>query len=316
MKKILLFALSICVLLSGCGVDTSNVGNNNDQNSFKSTVLEVNENSILVEPLEGEDVLKSADRISVSVTEIDFPDNLTEGDIVEIIYSGGIMESYPAQVGGVISINLVTESVDGDEKFDRRPMIMINGELYYDTGSESDLGPRCGTMDGEITSTVDSTEIPTENNQSNFGQGYGYQRIGEYSIDVYMNDKWIRFEKELNNFDGVSMEVIEASSTSAKLEIINSTDLEVIFGEDYDLQVIQNGKWSSLPYLIENWAFNSIGYEVLKDKPAIWEVDWTVFHGELSPGTYRIVKSVMDFRESGDYTNYHLAAEFTIAETK
>ena len=28
---------------------------------------------------------------------------------------------------------------------------------------------RCGTMDGEITSTVDGTEIPTEDNQSNFG---------------------------------------------------------------------------------------------------------------------------------------------------
>ena len=30
-------------------------------------------------------------------------------------------------------------------------------------------------MDGEITSTVDGTEIPTEDNQSNFGSGFGYQ---------------------------------------------------------------------------------------------------------------------------------------------
>ena len=34
---------------------------------------------------------------------------------------------------------------------------------------------RCGNMDGEITSTVDGTEIPTEDNQSNFGSGFGYQ---------------------------------------------------------------------------------------------------------------------------------------------
>lgn len=315
MKKIVLFALSICVLLSGCGIGSSNAGNDNDQSSFKAAVLEINENSILVEPLEGEDVLRSADRVSVSTTGIDISDDLAEGDIVEIIYSGGIMESYPAQIGSVISINIVTESVEGGELSDRRPMVMIGGELYYDTGKESDLGPRCGTMDGEITSTVGSTEVPTKDNQSNFGEGYGYQYLGEYSIDVYMNDKWIRFEKELNNFNGVSMKVIEASGTSAKLEILNTTDLVVMFGEDYNLQVLQNGKWSSIPYLIDNWGFNSIGYEALKDKPYTWEVDWTVFHGELSPGTYRIVKSVMDFRASGDYTNYHLASEFTITES-
>lgn len=315
MKKILLFVLSICVLLSGCGIDSSNAGKDNDQSTFKAAVLEINENSILVEPLEGEDALKSADRISVSTTEIDISDSLSEGDIVEIIYSGGIMESYPAQIGSVISINIVTESIEGEKNPDKKPMVMINGELYYDTGKESDLGPRCGTMDGEINSTVGSEEVPTNDNQSNFGEGYGYQHVGEYSIDIFMNDKWIRFEKELNNFDGVSMKVTDVSKTSAKLEILNTTDLEVMFGEDYDLQVFQNGKWSSLPYLIDNWGFNSIGYKALKDEPYTWEVDWTVFHGELSPGTYRIVKSVMDFRASGDYTNYHLASEFTISES-
>ena len=35
------------------------------------------------------------------------------------------------------------------------------------------MDARCGTMDGEITSTVDGTEIPTEDNQSNFGSGFG-----------------------------------------------------------------------------------------------------------------------------------------------
>ena len=35
------------------------------------------------------------------------------------------------------------------------------------------MDARCGsTMDGEITSTVDGTEMPTEDNQSNFGSGW------------------------------------------------------------------------------------------------------------------------------------------------
>ena len=39
-------------------------------------------------------------------------------------------------------------------------MVRIDGKLYYDTGRESIMDARCGTMDGEITSTVDGTEIP------------------------------------------------------------------------------------------------------------------------------------------------------------
>lgn len=78
---------------------------------------------------------------------------------------------------------------------DRRPMVMINGELYFDTNRESDINGRCGVMDGEISSTVDGFEIPTQDNQSNFGNGYEYQFIDENNIDIYMNEKWIRFEK-------------------------------------------------------------------------------------------------------------------------
>ncbi len=79
--------------------------------------------------------------------------------------------------------------------WDRIPMVRINGKLYYDTGRESIMDARCGTMDGKITSTVDGTEIPTEDNQSNFGSGFGYQYGSEYdTIEIYMNEKWFVFE--------------------------------------------------------------------------------------------------------------------------
>ena len=47
-------------------------------------------------------------------------------------------------------------------------MVMVDGKLYHDTGKESTISGRCGVMDGEITSTVDGSEIPTKDNQSNF----------------------------------------------------------------------------------------------------------------------------------------------------
>ncbi|HBA37724.1 MAG TPA: hypothetical protein DCY94_03290 [Firmicutes bacterium] len=74
-------------------------------------------------------------------------------------------------------------------------IIRVDGELYEDTGKESTLGPRCGNMDGEITSNTRPNEIPTFENQSNFEGRYGYQIIDENTIELLINDKWIVFKK-------------------------------------------------------------------------------------------------------------------------
>ena len=37
-----------------------------------------------------------------------------------------------------------------------KPMVFVNGALYYSTGRESDIAARCGVMDGEIDKSVDS----------------------------------------------------------------------------------------------------------------------------------------------------------------
>lgn len=79
---------------------------------------------------------------------------------------------------------------------DRRPMVMVDGVLYYDTDRESTAVREDGLLDGKITSEVARSQIPTENNQSNFGAGYGYQFGTEGTIDIYINGKWWVFEAE------------------------------------------------------------------------------------------------------------------------
>lgn len=73
-------------------------------------------------------------------------------------------------------------------------MVMPEKKLYYDTGRESTLGGRYGNLDGEITLAADRTEIPAENNQSDFGIGFGYQYGENDTIEIFINDKWIVFE--------------------------------------------------------------------------------------------------------------------------
>lgn len=64
--------------------------------SFKALILEINGDSVLVEPLEGEDERRSSDKISFSKSGLD--DLGEPGDTVSITYGGEIMESYPAQL--------------------------------------------------------------------------------------------------------------------------------------------------------------------------------------------------------------------------
>ena len=71
------------------------------------------------------------------------------------------------------------------------PMVMVDGVIYMTTGYESTATERRDGFDGEISSTVGGHEQPTENDQSNFGTGFGYQYgQTEGTLELYINGKW------------------------------------------------------------------------------------------------------------------------------
>ena len=72
-------------------------------------------------------------------------------------------------------------------------MIMLDSTIYYDTGKVNSTIGRCGTMDGYINSSCKETEIPSVNNQSNFGKGYGYQIGFKDTIEVLIEGSWFIF---------------------------------------------------------------------------------------------------------------------------
>lgn len=82
------------------------------------------------------------------------------------------------------------------DSWDLIPMVMIDGELYLDTGFYSEDTRKCGTYDGEITSQVAGNRMPTEDDQSNFGVGYGYQYGEEGTVEIHMDEKWWIFATE------------------------------------------------------------------------------------------------------------------------
>lgn len=71
---------------------------------FEAVVLEVSDNSILVEPVTGSPERNSSDQFNIPGED---GMELHVGDKVEIEYNGEILETYPAQLGEVYKIKLL-----------------------------------------------------------------------------------------------------------------------------------------------------------------------------------------------------------------
>ena len=112
-KYFIIFACAVIIfgILVGCSGLKEKY-----ETAFAAIVLETGESYLLVEPEEGSDELRSADKISVSIAEATLldskeqeiaVDDITVGDKVEIVYNGMIAESYPAQINKCYKVKVL-----------------------------------------------------------------------------------------------------------------------------------------------------------------------------------------------------------------
>jgi hypothetical protein len=119
----------------------------------------------------------------------------------------------------------------------------------------------------------------------------------------------------VNNFEGVTMSVKDGTVSPSGLTVVFESKIsgECIYGEFYSLEKEIDGKWCQVPVAIEGaYAFREIGYSLPSGESRELSVDWKWLYGDLGTGKYRIVKDISDFRGTGDFDRYHLAAEFSI----
>jgi hypothetical protein len=82
------------------------------------------------------------------------------------------------------------------EKWDRRPMVMVEGVIYMDTGKEMVVEIEDSAILGTIASSVEGSEMPAQNGQSNFGcEGASYAYLDD-GLVVLLENEWVFFEKE------------------------------------------------------------------------------------------------------------------------
>ena len=87
----------------------------------------------------------------------------------------------------ILTPTVLDDEVQSNSITDYPAMIMVDNQLYKDCGKVLDL-PASTEPDGQIIASCDT--IPTENNQSNFGTGYGYQYGEDNTIYVQFDDGW------------------------------------------------------------------------------------------------------------------------------
>ncbi len=227
-----------------------------------------------------------------------------------------LAETEPVDADETIQHVEMQEEPDVTEVPEELPrMVMVDGVLYKDTGMVSHV-LRCGVMDGEITSSVNEGEQPVKDNQSNFGKGYGYQRgFVEGRIEVSIDGEWCVFSKEEVDW-GISLSTQEETSTGIVIlctQTGGNPTGELQTGGYYILETLQDGVWKEAPCFAEV-AWTQEAWVILPGSTAKWEVDWDWLYGELSPGSYRIGKNFMDFRDTGNYDSKMFYAEFAIVD--
>jgi len=199
--------------------------------------------------------------------------------------------------------------------YDRRPMVMVDSRIYLDTGRESYVTGRCAVLDGEITSEVDGSEKPAENDQSNFGTRYGYQRMDENTIELFINEKWVVFKAE--DEWGLTLKAESVTPSGATLVFEQSGgsptgSLET--GEPYVIQTKKDDDWVDVEVIAEDYGWNSVAWKINKGGRTEFEVNWEWLYGKLPAGEYRIGKTVMDFRGTADLDEKDYYAEFSITD--
>ncbi|NLB81002.1 MAG: protease complex subunit PrcB family protein [Clostridiaceae bacterium] len=167
---LLMCALLVYLAPAGC-----NNSGKSDEIFFNALVLENNQTHLLVEPEVGSSELRTADRITVSVSnaalfnsqdaEIKI-NSIGSGDQVQIYYDGLIAESYPAQINGCQKIKVLKAVLNGEN---------MAGDIIFKNGF---YRPDFESLPEEISNWINfSREISAV--QEKIYNGYRYVLVTE-----------------------------------------------------------------------------------------------------------------------------------------
>ena len=136
--------------------------------------------------------------------------------------------------------------------------------------------------------------------------GCNQNNHGDEQIPDATSNKW-----------GITLETKNVSPKGLTL-VCHQTSLEDVFelstDSFYSLQKLEDAQWLEVEFIPQEYevAWTSEAWIVQKGGTTEWDINWNWLYGELSAGEYRIVKSIRNFRGTGDYDTETFYAEFVI----
>jgi hypothetical protein len=121
---------------------------------------------------------------------------------------------------------------------------------------------------------------------------------------------------EYNQFDQCTMEIVDGTITPTGLTVrfTSANENETDHGSYFRVEKYDNSEWNEVKQLElqGDLTWTDEAYPIPTDGFRDCVIDWSWLYGELTTGQYRIIKDIIDFRGTGDYDEYYLAAEFEI----
>ncbi len=136
--------------------------------------------------------------------------------------------------------------------------------------------------------------------------------IGIVLYVINKNEFYIGKESNIEIVDkGISLSIKENTlkNTGATLVLKNDSDVDVIYGNPYEIEIKKDGKWHKIQVMID---FTLPAYYLKSKETKEIELNWENTYDKLSKGDYRIIKSIDIEKEEEIFETFYISAEFTI----
>lgn len=334
-KHVIIIALSISLLLSGCG-DTQNIENKDeDLVEVNIAATETYADSATISEIAANNVPENLEENSEKEITSTVAQDGPYGQLSLSMPAGWTAEACPMDSDSLLShgmygICFYPKDVNEGciELFYTDSFGVCGTGLYSEKTVIAGKDAKIGTYDGLeywdfISFVVDEGNvIAMTHSVEDWWSEYDAQVLE--ILDTMSFDETIKeggayvYSRDSEAEQIALMLSLKNISSMGVTLVFNQYDKEapdgtLRFGDDYVLEQLKEGEWEEVPVIVEgNYAFHQVAYPIAPDSETEKEIGWEWLYGELAPGNYRIKKTVDDFRESGDFDIYTIYAEFIL----
>lgn len=277
-----------------------------------------------VHPISGE--TKMINYVGIAGNEGDSIYAVTDGDIIDV--------GFDNTLGNYIVLATVTGEevtyghLDGSKvpigvQVKAGDMIGFMGKTGTATGTFLSISVK---VNGEMVDPMLYLKTDTQKETITYnGKEYDKSELCNATLkwlELSEQDKMLSsyFPPEFMIFDetwGVTLTAENITTTGITIKCIQSGGKptgELQTGSWYILETwTKEYGWKQMPYIIQGEvAWTEEAWIIPMEDTVEWEVNWEWLYGAIPSGKYRIGKSIMDFRKSGDFDTATYYAEFEI----